>query len=446
MHSVFGLRTQELLKRVEQEMKVDGKNFCCSPFSEVRINHDGSFNFCHYARETNMLPKENIQSQDIEDYFNRSRSIKQVRALLLQGRSDQRCEHCLLSEKISENRYRRNRNLNFGIFPESDFQQSFSESKIQGIIDSKNIWPYYYHVSLSNLCNLSCLMCHPRNSTQLGKLYKDAGLLEKDHKLLQDWTTDKTVWEKFLQHIMSNKNILCFHFMGGEPMYHKKFYEFLDACIDAKHTYFNLTFVSNGTVKFTKHFLKKLSSFKSVQIEISVENFDRSNEYIRHPSKNNIIRENIQQLNHHKANNCDVVMRGAPQLLTIFDYDKFLEWCLEQNICVENNLLMQPSFFRLCNLPDHIKKIVVQKLGKFVMEPNDKVQNSNTRNKNEIENNISQNVKQILNDMAADPVPGDLKRAVEYCAALDRSRGINAVDYLPSLIYESIFARNDYKN
>ena len=113
---------------------------------------------------------------------------------------------------------------------------------------------------------------------------KQAGMIDKNIDILSDWTNNQLVWNGFLNHILSNKQIECFHFMGGEPLYHKKFYEFIDFCVDNQHTDFHITFVSNATIVPDRKYINKLKKFKSVQIEISIENFDKSNDYVRYPS------------------------------------------------------------------------------------------------------------------------------------------------------------------
>ena len=427
-------------------MNIKESNFCTSPFSEIRINSDGTYNFCHAAKYMRSLSTENIYKQDIDHYFNMSDSVMNVRNGLLNGIASDRCTSCLDAEKKSTFHFRSRRNLQFGIFPDKDFQQSFKESPIQRVINDKDKKPYFYHVSLSNLCNLGCVMCSPKDSSHLGKLMSQVGMLNKDTKILTDWTTDTKVWNGFLNHILSNKQIQCFHFMGGEPLYHKKFYEFIDFCVEQKHTDFHITFVSNATIVPDMEYINKLKKFKSVQIEISIENFDLSNDYVRHPSSYVKTEENMKKYISFSNETFSLVIRTVPQFLTLFKYDDLLNWCLENKVCVDSNIIASPNFFTPTLLPADIKKQIISKLSHYIMDPNDidNILAINIRDTFNYKKNISENAKMIINSLQqpVDDVETLNRQAVEYCAKLDRQRKLHIKDYIPEIL--PLFEKHGY--
>ena len=406
--------------------------FCTSPFSEVRINPDGSLNFCHNAQTSYIRKNENISGMTIDEYFNQSVSVKE-RKILLQGGKIERCQRCYNAEILNETYFRKRRNLQFGIFPKKDFTQSFKESKIKEYIDNDYLQPHFYHISLSNLCNLGCIMCDGKNSSVLAKDLKTAAITQGDTPTLLDWTTDKNVWQSFLSHIVANKKIICVHFMGGEPLYHKKFYEFIDHCVDVKHQYFHLTFVTNGTIVPDKDFMYKLRKFQSVQIEVSIEGFDDSNNYVRFPSDWRVIKKNLEKYLTYTGDNISLVIRSVPQFFTLLEYDQLLQWCLDNKVVIDSNVISSPAFFKPAYLTDEIKKKVKEKLKKFLILDSLKIANINVRDANNIENCISMNAKTILNmlDEPAHDKEKQMRDMISYLAKLDKVRNIDVRDKLP---------------
>lgn len=390
-------------------------------------------NFCHYAQSEYIKKGENISGMTIDEYFNQSVSVKE-RKILLQGGKIERCQRCYKQEKINEIHFRKRRNLQFGIFPNKDFAQSFNESRIKEYIDNDYLQPHFYHISLSNLCNLGCIMCSSENSSMLAKDLKAASITHSDTPTLLDWTTDKNVWQSFLDHIVANKKIICVHFMGGEPLYHKKFYEFIDHCIEVKHNYFHLTFVTNGTIVPDKDFIAKLRKFQSVQIEVSIEGFNDSNNYVRFPSDWRVIKKNLEKYLTYTGGNISLVIRSVPQFFTLLEYDQLLQWCLDNYVVIDSNMISSPAFFKPAYLTDEIKKEIRERLKKFVIPDCFKIADINVRDASNIKNCISMNAKTILNmlDETAQDKEKHMRDMIIYLAKLDRVRNIDVRVKLPA--------------
>jgi uncharacterized Fe-S cluster-containing radical SAM superfamily protein len=294
-------------------------------------------------------------------------------------------------------------------------------------------------------------MCNGENSSVLAKDLKAASITQGDTPTLLDWTTDKNVWQSFLDHIVANKKIICVHFMGGEPLYHKKFYEFIDHCVDVRHHYFHLTFVTNGTIVPDKDFMAKLKNFKSVQIEVSIEGFDDSNNYVRFPSDWRVIKKNLEKYLTYTGGNISLVIRSVPQFFTLLEYDQLLQWCLDNKVVIDSNMIRTPAFFKPAYLTDELKKKVKEKLRKFIILDNLKIADINVRDANNIENCISMNAKTILNllDELAQDKEKQMRDMIIYLAELDKVRNIDVrlklpefADLINSHGYEEIRNKN----
>jgi len=195
-------------------------------------------------------------------------------------------------------------------------------------------------------------------SSQLADAYKKIGWMSNTEPTLNDWTTDETKWNDFLKLVEHNTQLISLHFMGGEPLYHKRFFEFVDWCIENKKTDFHLTFVTNGTV-YKEDLVEKLSKFKSVQIEISIENLHETNNYIRMGFDFNDIKENISKFIDKKLR---IILRTVPQALSIENYDTILDFAIEHNLGFDSNILDNPKYLKCVVLPKELKFEIANKI------------------------------------------------------------------------------------
>jgi sulfatase maturation enzyme AslB (radical SAM superfamily) len=410
-------------------MAVSADSFCIGPWSELRIDSDGLYNFCHAAIKSTDTG-DAIQHLEPMEYFRNTADT--VRQQLMQGQSVSQCQHCYRSESAGLISFRQRRNLQAGIFPGDDFQQSYKESRfVQNLTTDIN--PRFYHVSLSNLCNLGCIMCHPRNSSYLTADLKRIQLVDQTRPTLTDWTTGPA-WEHFCQHLLDNPDIVSFHVMGGEPLYHKKFHELLDRLIAAEHTDFVFTFVSNGTI-YDPVAVAKLKNFRSVQMEISIEGVTATNDYIRWPSQTTEILDNIQQYLAHRDDQFDVVLRTVPQLLSVWDYDQLLNWCREHRVLIDSNAIYSPDYMHAGMLPDDIKQQIYQRLQPF-LDPGtrDSVRRINLRDSHDLDCALAINADFVIQQLQQDYNTEERwPQFLNYCRKLDSVRGTSLHTYVPEL-------------
>lgn len=342
---------------------------CISPWYELRIDPDGKLRCCHSIRQS-YAEKTNLS---FLDWFNHGNQIK---TNIINGNESLGCNACYENEKNNLISHRMQRNIQAAIYDGKYFKESLIQSPAyKRMTGNYKIYPAFMHITLSNLCNLKCRMCFPQYSSQLSDTYKKINWMNKDDPTLIDWTNDDTKWNDFLELVKDNNNLMSLHFMGGEPLYHKKFYEFIDWCIQNNKTDFHLTFVTNGTI-YKQELIDKLKQFKSVQIEISIENMHISNNYIRMGSDYTQIQKNILKF---KDQGMTVVLRTVPQALSIRDYDTIIDFALEHTLGFDSNVLDNPQHLKCFVLPKHIKNEIAHKIRSKYMH----ILSSNT-NANEV--------------------------------------------------------------
>ena len=141
-----------------------------------------------------------------------------------------------------------------------------------------------------------------------------------------------------------------------------------------------------------------------------------------------------------------------PQFFTLLDYDQLLQWCLDNKIIVDSNVITNPIFFKPAYLPNEIKTIIKAKLEKFLInDSNSKISSLNVRDSSNIDTCISNNVKIILN-LLDEPVQDKEKQMqdmISYLTKLDKVRNIDIREKLPNFlnfIKETDYEKIRYKN
>jgi MoaA/NifB/PqqE/SkfB family radical SAM enzyme len=290
------------------------------------------------------------------DWFNHG---NETRNNIIEGIESLGCSACYYNEANNLISHRLQRNMQAAIYDGEYFRESLVQSPAyKRMTNSYKIYPAFIHVTLSNLCNMKCRMCFPQYSSQLTDAYKKINWLDNNEPTLIDWTVDEQKWNEFLELVKNNNSLMSLHFMGGEPLYHKRFYEFIKWCISEKKTDFHLTFVTNGTL-YKEELFADLKEFKSVQIEVSVENLHTSNNYIRMGYDFNLVKENILKFKNHGFR---IVLRTVPQALSIEHYDTILDFALEHKLGFDSNVLDNPKHLKCYVLPKQIKNEISAKI------------------------------------------------------------------------------------
>lgn len=178
-------------------------------------------------------------------------------------------------------------------------------------LESKDL-PTMLDLDFSNLCNLKCIMCNSKRSSEWAKDEgKSIDSISKD--LIDD------LFE--ISH-----DVAAITIQGGEPSIMKEYeyyFELLDNSSIAKNI--NLQVITNAT-NINKKFYTLLEKFKSVRLSVSIDAFGKSNDYIRWPSKFDQIEKNLIKLSDcNKAIKIEIL--NSLNILSMFNYKDFLVWC-----------------------------------------------------------------------------------------------------------------------
>lgn len=415
---------------------------CAAPWYSIRIDTSGAYKYCDFSKDSDqsdLLPSL---------WFNTGAKIVKARKSVQNGEALLGCRQCYSNEKNNFDSYRLRKNLQAAIYHGPHLQESLQQSPAaermqQSVLTNKG--PSFIHVSLSNVCNLSCRTCVPELSSKLASTYKKINILPKNQPILLDWTKDQTRWLDFLNNlVLNNSSLICLHFMGGEPLYHEKFYQLLDECVARDRTDFHLTFVTNGTI-WKPDLIKTLSKFKSVTVEISLENLHQTNNYIRQGSDYQQVQSQIEHLLSNKTNNMAVVLRTVPQALSVEHYDTVIDFVIAHQLHIDSNMLFNPPELAISVLPQsykqQIKNKLVSKYQTFLLQHSDQYNVTDVRNQYRWQKQVAYHIEKIIKMLSA-PEPDNVEllrsKFIKYNCQLDQVADTDFQTHYPALkmLYE----------
>ena len=360
------------------------KIYCPVPWTEVHINADGSYHACgaqpNPATGTKFGAEHNVFNMTITEWME-SAYQKQNRHNKLNDVSDNLCLMCYEEEAVEKSSKRLREIHKYPVIP-IEFTQP----------DIINL-PTSYHMSLGNECNLRCLMCEPWFSSKIAAEQKNLGLWSLPVKL--NWTSNKAAWDMVVSTICSTVDLQAVHIIGGEPLLNNRFEQLVDALIVAGQTNIYLGFTTNGTV-FDHDLLEKLNVFRHVDIGISVESYGILNDYIRVGSRTEQVLNNIKlYLKHCVEGHVYVTMRVVPSALSIHTIDELFLWCIEHKLDVMSNLLVNPDYMAINNLPDNVKEKLLKKFSAWNYSTAD-TSGTNPRDPHYYREHIDHEIKAII--------------------------------------------------
>lgn len=254
------------------------------------VKSNGGAGICCEIGE--MLPEEyNVLTKEVCEFVESPVFIT-ARQEMISGKEPPQCWRCFDREKHGTSSLRQTLNtfyiLNNGYF------------------DTNKIEIQNVEIVFGDLCQLSCVMCHPLRSrkvidsfnhivkTDFRDTYKlDNHMLANNVLCDTSWTENKEVWDNILPQLLTTKRLFL---NGGEPLlatYHNYLLEYLINNNVAKNI--ELIYSTNLLLLNDTH-LKLWSNFKTVNVAISVDDLHERNNFIRYPTTWEKLEEKINQI------------------------------------------------------------------------------------------------------------------------------------------------------
>lgn len=418
-----------------------GKAFCVLPWLHSFVNIGGEYQVCCTSEEfhkgilDNSGKYFNIQNKpSIEEVMN-SDFMKKVRLDMLDGKMPKLCTRCIITESMD--------GISRRILDNGKFAHL-----IEGLIDSTkpdgtipvNVVCADYR--LGNICNLQCRMCNPRSTVMW---IKDWNSVKGSREILTqnsmdeykgyNWIDEDYLLEEFDKKI---QGINLLHFAGGEPLIAPRMAEMLQICIDrGVADKIAITYNTNIT-KLPEKVLELWKHFKEVRILCSVDGYGKVNDYVRMPSKWDVIDKNLKFLDNNAKDLklSDIFLSTTVQAYNILNLNDLFDYLNGfKHINKVPNLvdLYSPDYLMTQVLPANIKKEATKRMTALIPGLDKKL----PPGKEYLIENIHQVIK-FMNNKDLHPILW--KEFVDFNRKIDEKRGMSLQECIPEL-YEATLQR-----
>lgn len=340
------------------------KNFCVAPFVQCTTHPSGSFSPCPYLGGTTWKSESSAilskwQSQDLE----------QLRQDFVSNRKSPICNRCWHEEDHGKKSLRLrlfdpvSQTTDYSFIDPNTFATEL-QNKIA--LGSYLSGPEVLTIKNGNICNAKCRVCHPGDSNRwiadaeklqikLGQQYYAVDQQERN------WTDDQL--DQIVELSAGLKRLELF---GGEPMYNKQVFRILERIIQLGHSK-NITLYinTNGSVDLTQR-LPDIRYFKEVEIGVSIDGVGTQFDYIRHGLSYDTVQHNIRSWQayfdkHQTKYYIDSI--STVQIMNVY-YLPELKQAVKDLLPLSPfwNLLVDPAYLCIKNLPTSIKQAVRTKL------------------------------------------------------------------------------------
>ena len=403
--------------------------FCNVPWTNTHVYWDGSFGVCCSEQSRFVSSSYNLKTHTMSEWHN-SPEMVTVRRSFLTDQKKSPCSSCYNEERLGQQSRRIKENYKSVIFTQQSFERSYRQSPWYNRFENpeQHVEPIDWHIDFGNECNLACKMC---NANASSKIAAHTGA----DKVKVSWTTNQDAWQNFLKSIDSTP-VKRIHVMGGEPMLMKRYHEFVDYLVSKSRFEISLSFVTNGTI-VNQELINKLKLFANVDIEISIESLYANNDYIRQGCKIEKILENIKLIMSSQDDKLQLVLRTAPQLLSVVNYHKLIEYAFDNNIVIESILLTRPECLAIKVLPLSLREQLVkpyQDLQKRIEDSIDFKQVINGRSVGNVKEKLLLETETIIASLN-EPEPDNLQelhtKLREHLMFWDKIYKFDAKTYLP---------------
>jgi organic radical activating enzyme len=344
-------------------------NFCIQPFIHLASWNDGAVPLCCIASPEHGL---NLNNQTPVEIWN-SEQFKSARLKFIAGEKPPQCSSCWKEEASGIKSHRIIENYMWEKKLGSEFLENLiAQTHPDGTVDHN---PITLDLRLSNLCNLQCVMCRPRDSSKwLADSKKLSAILESpaaksdwQHKSVSIQNTSVFDWFEQLktqaaldEFIGDIRHII---FGGGEPLLIKDHDRFIRRLVETGNSkHISLRYHTNGT-QLNEEILELWSHFEQVELLISLDDWGIRNEYVRYPAKWDVIKKNLDRLDQ-TPDNIVVNILASVHAMNVYTLPDFALEVFNSNwkkICTRNGKMINvgtvhwPKYMSTKVLPQDIK-------------------------------------------------------------------------------------------
>ena len=281
------------------------------------------------------------------------------------------CENCKLEEERGKNSYRNTHNENFG-----------KSDKIE-----------FLELSLSNICNLTCRMCGPKESD---KWYN---LIEENPELRKFFGKSSNSTQLSIDKLFSTidlTNLTHIKYLGGEPFITPEFKILCDFLLRKNLIEGMSLWINTNITVFPTKVMKYLNQFKKVYLALSLDGIGNVNEYIRYGKSWDIIEKNIDNFVALKSNKIYPYIHTTVQAYNVHSIRDIIKFAERKTLDCHQNELRFPKHLAINALSPSYIDCITDEYNQdyftnysFDIDSNNKLQEFTTKMDNICNNNIN---------------------------------------------------------
>lgn len=306
---------------------------CVNPWINIELSTSGILRPCCVYKYSGNTRYPSIKNLPIDRAIDDS-IFKELRKKMRNGELIDGCKECHDDENAGKLSKRQRDNY---VFRDSLFDIDWNQTDRTQLLS--------LDLKLKNLCNLSCRICSPVQSSkwydEVSKnpdVYRDINL-----KIVKtDWRTDEfdmQMWNDFTKTV---HNIKYVTFAGGEPLLDKAHISLLKYFINnGTSKNISLHYNSNGTV-FAEKLIPIWDKFNSVEISFSIDNIGARFEYERYGSSWNTVLECLTKYKQLSSDTYKFNMYSTVNVLNILDAYNLYRFSKKMNLPITFNILDEP--------------------------------------------------------------------------------------------------------
>ena len=356
----------------------------------LNSNTDGSVKICCAQNENMHLKKDddttfNLYEDDISEVWN-SKHIQDIRKRLLNGEQIQECNVCWNVENAEKdygghNAPKSTRLDSIQSYMEDDGIFSWLRESIEKNMQStlEDGWVdetlKSLELRLGNHCNLKCNMCWGYSSSRINS--ERLHLLQSKDKDMPSWLFDmwypseydiskiNMMWHedpKFLENFKKVASKLKrLYVTGGEPSIIEANTKIINHLIDIGNKECHVSFTTNLTT-WNLDLYEKLEFFDRSEVQVSMDGYRKSQEYIRYGSDWRTVSDNFKKLIQ-LPDKVRIQVYNVFQIYNMFESYKLMKWMdslstsgvLKRNVGFYSILIDQPLYLRTNLMPWSIR-------------------------------------------------------------------------------------------
>lgn len=339
------------------DIKVDDSTFCIMPFIHTSTTTNGDFRLC--CRSTKIWDIENIS---LKELWNHSK-YNEVRKNLRLGIKDPHCNACWKMEENNITSLRQAQNFErikkYGHLVAAWYNNNKKADYEIPIVELK----------LSNLCNLKCRMCWPKDSTPWIQDWKTVENFynQSEKNFINEIIVKNKLYDKPIMNLFETNeqfikdieellpSIKEFEFAGGEPLMDPLHFRVLERIPKPQNVILKYsTNLTNLQAKKDRNIIELWKKFKAIRLTISIDGYPELNSYVRYGSDWNDICNNIREVKEGLGNKLDYIR--ATTCISAYN----VEFLVETLDAIRNDLKIFWHTTRL-QWPDFLHANVISK-------------------------------------------------------------------------------------